>query len=91
MACDRVAQLISDTTVETYNANAEYLKESHLKEMESVVDEHGKIELVDALAVMSRSVLRSAIELSTVNTLKVLEELGVEVPGLGTQKNCESP
>lgn len=80
-------QLISATATKTYNANIEYLISHHTKELKSIMDENGNVELSDTIRRTLTSYLRSAIELSTLNTLTVLEALGVEFPELHSEKS----
>lgn len=82
MNSNELSRLISDSATKTYNDNIEYLAEHHIKELESIFDEGGKVELIPAINRIMTSSLRSAIELSTMNTIKVLKSLGVVIPEL---------
>lgn len=70
------SDLITNTATDTYNKNVEYLLEHHTKEFQSIIID-GKVDLIDALQRMMTSYLRSSIELSTINTISVLKNLGV--------------
>lgn len=86
-----LSDLISDTATKTFNDNVDYINDHHSKEMESLLSGDKK---PDSQAVLQRIVLsnlRTAIELGTLTTLKVLKELGYDVPALSESPEPKSP
>ncbi len=77
MDWNELSQLISDTSADCINLNMEYIQKHHQKEIDTLLAESPNPSINEVIHRYTQSYLRSAIELSTLNTLKVLEKLGV--------------
>jgi hypothetical protein len=76
---DELFSLISDTAADTINANLDYIEKQHRKEMESFLSENKDPDYHTYISRLLQVYLRTAIELSTSNTLSVLKSLGLDV------------
>lgn len=82
MKKEELGQLISDTVLEAFNKNIEYIVDTHSKELEILIKEKDTLEISDIINRIMTSYLRSSAEISVDATLKVLKNLGVEFPNL---------
>lgn len=77
MTNEELNQLICDISNETYQTSNEYIRETHLEELNKLLSSNKEASYSEILQRLLNSYLRSAIELSTSNTIAVLLKLGL--------------
>ena len=69
-----LANLIETCTTDIINKNIDYIAEQHSKELNEVINNG---DLQEIISQAFRSYLHTAINLSTLNTINILEQLNV--------------
>ena len=77
MTNEELNQLICDISNETYSTSSEYIRETHTEEMNKLLSSNKDAAYSEILRRILDSYLRSAIELSTSNTITVLLKCGL--------------
>lgn len=72
MDFEKLACLVEDRTVKIMSNNSDFVKEQHAKELEETLKNNE-----NPIARTFSSYLHTAISLSTLNTIQILNDLGV--------------
>lgn len=76
---DKLSEIIQETTMDTYNDNIEYLKKAF---EEDILDggTSGRIAIdEDFIANFMHFIIRTSMELSALNTMKILKKLNIDI------------
>lgn len=80
MTGDEIYGLVSAKTSELFTNNIGNVMRNHADELAAAQDESGKLDPGAVISILFTTYLRTVIELSTMNTLNVLQSLGVMPP-----------